>query len=68
MGIIKGERKCRMIDREQIMDYIEGIQNMVDKIGYKGQNEYDLSLREEIADYIVSKLRDLKYFIEEEGI
>lgn len=57
-----------MIDREQIMDDLEGIQDMIDKIGFKGQNEYDLTLREEIADYIVGKLRDLKYFNEENGI
>ena len=54
-----------MIDRQQIMDDLEDIQLRVDSIGFKGQNEYDLTLREEVADYIVGKLRDLEYFNDE---
>ena len=57
-----------MIDRKQIIDDLEYIQHMIDIIGFKGQNEYNLNLREEIADYIVGKLRDLEYFNEEEGV
>lgn len=54
-----------MIDRKQIMDDLEYIQHMIDIIGFKGQNEYNLNLREEIADYIVGKLKDLEFFNEQ---
>ncbi len=46
-------RKERPIDREKIKDLIEAIQDKVDKMGFKGQNEYDLHLREELTDLIV---------------
>ena len=44
------------MDREKITDAIEVIQDKINDIGFKGQNEYDLHLREEIADYIESLL------------
>ena len=40
------------MDRAQIMDDLEDIQRHVDAIGFRGGNEYDLTVREEIADYI----------------
>lgn len=40
------------MDRHEIMDALERIQDKVDSIGFMGINEYDLTLREEIADYI----------------
>jgi hypothetical protein len=40
------------MEREYLMDDIEDIQDKVDRLGYRGANEYDLALREEIADYI----------------
>lgn len=44
--------------RDKILQDIEGIQNYVDGMGFLGQNEYDLHLREEMADYIISLLCD----------
>lgn len=52
-----------MIDRDQIMDDLENIQLRVDKMGFKGQNEYDLHLREEIADYVAGKINEIIYDI-----
>lgn len=40
------------MNREKIMPNIEALQNEADEQGFKGQNEYDLFLRESIADYI----------------
>lgn len=39
--------------KSKIMDDIQDIQERVDAIGYKGSNEYDLELREQIAEYIL---------------
>lgn len=39
--------------RHEIIDLIQDIQLKVEKIGFKGQNEYDLHLREELADWII---------------
>lgn len=47
------------MDKYKIIDDIEEIQHKVDAIGFKGQNEYDLYLREELADYIVKNYVDL---------
>ena len=41
------------MDRESIIVDIEKLQDKTEEKGFKGQNEYDLFLREEIADYIV---------------
>lgn len=42
------------MDKEEIMDAIFDIQRKIDKMGFKGQNEYDLLVRDEIADWIIS--------------
>jgi hypothetical protein len=34
------------------MDDLDDIQRKVDAMGFRGGNEYDLTVREEIADYI----------------
>lgn len=39
------------MELEQIKNDIEEIQLDVDRIGFKGQNEYNLHLREELAIY-----------------
>ena len=44
------------MEREQILIDIEEIQDKVDLKNFKGQNEYNLFLREEIADYIELQL------------
>jgi len=41
------------MNRDKIMTDIESIQTDVDFVGYKGNNEHDLELRERIADYVV---------------
>jgi len=46
------------MDREKIMADIKKLQDKTDAKGFKGQNEYDLYLREEIVDYI-AKLFDI---------
>jgi len=40
------------MDRAQIMDDLDDIQRKVDAMGFRGGNEYDLTVREEVADYI----------------
>ena len=40
------------MNRDKIMTEIEAIQDKVDSMGFKGNNEHDLHLREAIADYI----------------
>jgi len=42
--------------RETIMGALEVIQDRVDGMGFKDHNEFDLHMREEIADYIGSLL------------
>lgn len=44
------------MERHILLEKLEEIQNRVDAIGFKGINEYDLFLREEIADYILDLL------------
>jgi len=39
--------------KEEILEDIRQIQEKVDAMGFKGSNEYDLFLREEISDYII---------------
>jgi hypothetical protein len=54
---------------EKIKEKIQAIQDKVDAMGFKGQNEYDLHLREELALYIQSLptnqevVSDLKRYI-----
>lgn len=48
------------MNREDIKDLVEKIQDKVDKMGFKGQNEYDLHLREEIADSITNLFKQGK--------
>ena len=43
-----------VMKRHELIDKINDIQDKVDKMGLKGQNEYDLFLREEIADFIIN--------------
>jgi len=43
--------------RSEIIDDIEQIQLSIDSIGFKGQNEYDLHIRENIADYILLQFK-----------
>jgi hypothetical protein len=45
--------------KSKIMDDIEAIQDKVNAMGFKGQNEYDLHLRYEIADYILTRKQSL---------
>lgn len=45
------------MDRDEILEQLESMQEDADKQGFKGQNEYDLFLRENIADYIVKLLK-----------
>lgn len=42
--------------RSKIIDHLQDLQNKVDGMGFKGQNEYDLQLREEIADWLLSQI------------
>lgn len=55
---------CGMIsktmERYDIMEHIETLQRKVDAMGFKGQNEYDLHLREEIADWVLSLKNNIK--------
>jgi hypothetical protein len=44
--------------REEILAQIESIQDRVDKMGFKGQNEYDLHLREELTDWLIKKQKE----------
>ena len=46
------------MDREEIMEDLEQLQEKVDKMGFMGSNEHDLFLREEIADYIEKLLNN----------
>jgi len=48
------QEKSDAVDKESVMNDIEALQEKVDKMGFKGQNEYDLHLRQEIADYILT--------------
>jgi len=41
------------MNREKIFNDIEKIQNKIESKGFKGGNEHDLFLREEITDYVV---------------
>jgi hypothetical protein len=45
------------MDRAQIMDDLDDIQRKVDAMGFRGGNEYDLTVREEIADYITKHFK-----------
>ena len=38
--------------QDELKEATEKLQDKVDKMGFKGQNEYDLHLREEIALFI----------------
>jgi hypothetical protein len=40
------------MNRDEIVDAIENIQDSVDKMKFLGNNEHNLHLREELADYI----------------
>lgn len=40
------------MNRSELLSEIEALQERIDKMGFKGQNEHDLHLREEIADWI----------------
>ena len=42
------------MDKDEIMEHIQLFQRKVDAMGFKGQNEYDLFLRDEIAEWIIS--------------
>ena len=44
--------------KERVMDDLFELQHKVDKMGFKGQNEHDLFVRDEISDYILKILRD----------
>lgn len=44
------------MERSKIIDHLQDLQNKVDGMGFKGQNEYDLQLREEIADWLLSQI------------
>lgn len=48
------------MEKEKVKNDIQVIQDRVDSYGFKGQNEYDLHLREEIADYILSQSTEPK--------
>lgn len=41
------------MNRSELLIELEALQDKVDKMGFKGQNEHDLHLREEIADWIL---------------
>ena len=40
-------------ERDEIMDKVEDLQRKVDSMGFRGGNEYDLFLREEVADWLM---------------
>ena len=40
------------MDREKLIEDLEAIQDKADGMGFKGTNEFNLYLREELADYI----------------
>lgn len=42
-----------IMDREDIKDHLELLEEKVGDMGFKGSNEYELFLREEIADFII---------------
>lgn len=44
------------MEKWQIIDEIEEIQEQVDEMGFVGSNEKELWIRDLIADYIVKKL------------
>ena len=56
----KQETQLTTKDREEIMDDLEALQDKVSAMGFRGQNEYDLFLREEIADYIKNGVKYLE--------
>lgn len=47
-----------MVNKEEIIERVEEIQDKVDAIGFKGNNEHNLYLRLDIADYITNQLND----------
>jgi hypothetical protein len=57
------------MNREQIFDKIEEIQDKVDKMGFNGSNEHDLILREELTDWMVIHLdKGLEKYLIDVGI
>lgn len=39
------------MNRDKILEEIEAIQDNADNVGFKGQNEHDLFIREELTDF-----------------
>jgi predicted transport protein len=42
------------LDRLDVMDHLELLQEKVEDMGYMGTGEFELELREQTADYIMS--------------
>ena len=51
--------------KHEIMDHLMELQIKVSKMGFKGQNEYDLFLREEIADWLLRQFAVIKTVCDE---
>ena len=52
------------IDKSDVLHDLQGIQDKVDVMGFKGTNANNLWRSELIADYIVKKITVLKYVSE----
>lgn len=59
------KNKFSLTTRQKIIDKLEALQLEVDAMGFKGTNEYDLHLREEIANWLLLELKIISNYIQQ---